>query len=121
MNKKRILCDAVLILTLLAAAIAAVLIIRAGQSEGGTVTVSKNGELICQYPLSEDGEYIIADESASNVLVIENGRAYIREASCPDKLCVNLGKISRTGERIICLPNKIIVEIVGESEEICQN
>ena len=37
------------------------------------------------------------------------------DANCPDKLCVKQKSISKNNENIICLPNKVIVEV--ESEE----
>ena len=40
---------------------------------------------------------------------------------CPDGLCVGQGKISLTGERITCLPNRVMVEIVGDGEEIFES
>ena len=48
--------------------------------------------------------------------VLEVGDEWVRmiEATCPDKLDVKQGKITRVGERIICLPHRLVVEIVGE-------
>ena len=40
-----------------------------------------------------------------------------KEADCPDKLCVSQGKISRSGQTIICLPNKTMVTIKGGKSE----
>jgi hypothetical protein len=39
------------------------------------------------------------------------------QADCPDKLCVHQKAISATGETIVCLPNKVVVEIAGETED----
>lgn len=46
-----------------------------------------------------------------NTVIIKDGEVYIKEASCPDKLCMKQGKISKNGEQIICLPNQITVSI----------
>ena len=41
------------------------------------------------------------------------------DATCPDHICVNQKEISKTGETIVCLPNKVIVEIKGaDSSEL---
>ncbi|HBE87040.1 MAG TPA: hypothetical protein DDW53_19330, partial [Lachnoclostridium sp.] len=40
--------------------------------------------------------------------------ASITEASCPDKVCVRTGKIHRSGELIVCLPNRVVITIEGE-------
>ena len=47
--------------------------------------------------------------------MIRDGGARIEEASCPDRLCVGMGVIRRAGQSIICLPNQVVVEIVGSS------
>ena len=35
------------------------------------------------------------------------------EANCGDHTCVRMGRISRAGEAIVCLPHRLVVEIVG--------
>ena len=42
-----------------------------------------------------------------------NAPAAVQEASCPDHLCIRQGKISREGEMIVCLPNRMIAEVKG--------
>jgi len=36
-------------------------------------------------------------------------------STCKNQVCVNTGAISQTRDAIVCLPNKIVVEIVGGS------
>ena len=38
----------------------------------------------------------------------------MKEANCPDKLCIHQGKISKNGETIVCLPHGLIVEIKSD-------
>ena len=75
--------------------------------------VTIDGEVFGSWPLSEDRTVEIGD---GNRLVIEDGKADMVWADCPDKLCVNQKAISREGESIICLPNKVVVSIVGGEE-----
>ena len=118
-NKRKIIFDVLLIFVCLSVGFLSFIIIEANKEEGAYVRVSINGELKEEYSLSEDGEYSI--NGGSNILVIEGGAAYVRYADCPDGLCVNQGKISRTGERITCLPNRVMVDVVGAGEEILGN
>ena len=119
MSKKKLFGDLVLILSLLFVGILVFLIIELTKTEGSTVSVTVNGESVAEYSLSEDGEYPI--NGGTNILIISDGKAYLKEANCPDKLCVNQGKISMSGERIVCLPNKVMIEILGEGDEIFSN
>lgn len=44
-------------------------------------------------------------------LVIDDGAAYMESADCPNQICVHHNPVSHKGETIVCLPNRIIVEI----------
>ena len=81
------------------------------------VRVTVDGAVYGEYPLSEDTEVVIEDGDGSfNKLVIKAGYADITEADCPDRICVNHLHVHYTGETIVCLPNKVVVEIVGGEE-----
>lgn len=46
------------------------------------------------------------------ILVISDGKADMESADCPNQICVHHGAISHTGETIVCLPNRVVIEIV---------
>ena len=82
---------------------------------GKTVEVYVGGKRLVSYPLNKNGEYeIVGLHLGKNTLVIKNEEAYISSASCPDGLCVKHGKIRRTGETLVCLPNGLVVKIVSD-------
>ena len=88
------------------------LVLYFGDNADGTkVVVKVGGEIAAELPLSEPTEYEINTIYGTNTLVIENGAAFVREADCRDKICVNQGKINKYGESIICLPHKVIIEV----------
>lgn len=88
------------------------------KKEGREVKVSVDGETVAIYPLNEDrSQEITGYEGGTNLLVIKDGEAYLTEASCPDHLCVHMGRIKEVGQSIICLPNRVTVEIIGNSDE----
>ncbi len=81
------------------------------------VEISLNNHVIHQLDLSKDTEIVIEGyKGGTNTLVIENGQVYISDASCPDKVCIYQGKISRPGEMIVCPPTLMIAKMVGEEE-----
>ena len=87
--------------------------------EGGEVIVSVDGVEQRPLPLSENNFVVIGDKENYNVLVISNGEAYIEDASCPDHVCVKSGRVSLDGQTIVCLPNKVVITIVGgEADEL---
>ncbi len=86
-------------------------------SKGAEAVVTIDGSEYGRYPLSEDFETVIEfEDGAYNRLVIKDGYADIDEASCPDQICVDHFRIHYRGETIVCLPNKLVVEIVGGDE-----
>jgi hypothetical protein len=87
------------------------------RGEGNTVTVTVDGEFFGEYSLSVDQTVEIKTDKGTNILIINGGKARIAEASCPDGVCVSHRAISRDGESIICLPNKVVVTVSISSED----
>lgn len=73
------------------------------------VIVKIEGAIEGIYSLSEDRE--IELNGGTNLLQIKNGQASMLEADCPDQLCVHQKPVSLNHESIICLPNKVVVEV----------
>ena len=91
---------------------------RVNKEAGGTAVVRVGGSVTASYALAEDRTVTIEGKNGgTNVLVIENGTAHLSEASCPDKLCVHQGTVSRQGQTIVCLPNEVVIEIQGLEKE----
>ena len=111
-GKKKILADLLLISALVVVSLSVFLFARLTSEDGDWAVVSVDGEVVARYSLSEDGEYAL--NGGTNLLIIRNKEAYVADADCPDKLCEKSGRISRVGERIVCLPNRVMIEIDGE-------
>ncbi|WP_349945634.1 NusG domain II-containing protein [Lacrimispora sp. BS-2] len=78
------------------------------------VVVTVDGKPVVTLDLHKDTDMVIDGYGGTDHLVIKDGYASITEASCPDKVCVRTGKIHRSGELIVCLPNRVVVTIEGE-------
>lgn len=81
-----------------------------GRQSAGIVKVTVDGELFGIYSLEKEQEIKIND---TNRMIIKDGQADMIEADCPDQICVKHISISKNKETIVCLPNKVIIEIVG--------
>lgn len=82
------------------------------RGEGDTVTVSVDGTIIATYPLDVDRvEDIHTGTDGLNRLIIRDGKAWVETASCPDGICAAHKPIHRSGESIVCLPNKVVVTV----------
>ena len=120
-NKKKRKHDIILGLILLSvASILFVMDLTHVSSDTGNkkVVVSVDGKKIAEYPLKIDATYELSGSHlGTNTLVIKSETAYISEANCPDKQCMKQGKISRAGEMLVCLPNRVVVKIVDSKKD----
>lgn len=69
------------------------------------------------YDLQLDGFYEFSGIIGKTGVVIENGEARVIDSCCPNKTCLASTPISKVGEWIACLPNKIILRIEGNINE----
>ena len=130
--------DVILLIILVALGLAgsAVLAMHQGDTDAAAkVVIKSGGSVFASYPLSEDRTLVVPapkqysvdapapnpDDEAShqydyyNEVVIKGGQVSVSEASCKNQVCVRRGPISKPGESIVCLPNRLVVSI--ESEE----
>ncbi|WFA10425.1 NusG domain II-containing protein [Tissierella sp. Yu-01] len=80
------------------------------------VSIQVNGEEIKRFIFDSKlvGQTIpIETKYGYNLIEIGDEQVRVIEADCPDKIDVKQGYISKIGETIVCLPNKLVVEIKG--------
>ena len=111
LENKKLLADLCVILALLLLAGGLALALRLGREAGGQAVVRVDGRVTERHSLTKNGVYPL--NGGSNILVIENGEAWLSEANCPDHLCVKMGKIRYNGQAITCLPNRLTVTVEG--------
>ena len=84
------------------------------------VSIQVNGEEIKKIIFDSKliGKTIpIETEYGYNIIEIGDEKLRVIEASCPDKIDVKQGYISGIGETIVCLPNKLVIEIKGLDQD----
>ena len=99
-----------------AAGSAAFLLLRDGRTEHPVARITRGGVLLEEIELdtvSESYSFVLEDSLGSNTVLVEHGRIRVSAADCPDQVCVNQGFISDGTVTIVCLPHRLIVEIVG--------
>ena len=105
--------DLLLILLLALLAGMAMLYLHIKQKDGAIVQVELEGEIYDSYDLNRDQTISIEGEDFVSTLVIKDGQAEMTQADCPDQICVDHRPISHDGETIVCLPHKLVVEIIA--------
>ena len=123
-NNKKIKNDIIFIVALLLALALIGGCLLLFRKEGVAVEVKVAGEIYGMYSLSENQTVEIrTGENGENynILVIEDGKAYVSEANCPGAdtyfhKCTNKKPISYTGESILCREHLLVIAIVGGEE-----
>ncbi len=78
------------------------------------VEITVNGEVVETLDLNKDTVITISGYGyGENTLLIENGTVRCTYATCPDKVCIDMGVISQSGQMIVCLPNRMIATVKG--------
>lgn len=87
---------------------------------GGRVDVYLDSALYESVPLGEDRTVVCEQaDGVRNVIEVQNGRVFMRESTCAGQDCVKQGEVNcencelrPLGGWIICLPNRVSVELV---------
>lgn len=73
------------------------------------------GETVSEYALTENKTVEIENSGIKLTVVIENGAVYVKKSDCHDAICVDTGKINKTGQVIVCAPAMVAIRIEGET------
>lgn len=119
-ERKRVTAwDFVLMAALVCAAVAVIFVNHRSSGEPLEVVVKKDSEIIYTQSLSEitrETEVCVDDEYNIILKVMQDG-VRVTSSHCGDKVCVNTGKITRSGQAIVCLPAHVSVELKGGEPE----
>jgi hypothetical protein len=109
--------DIILIGVLLILGLAVIAFMSLTKKEGSKVVITVEGEVYDTLYLKEDASYTVKLENGEfNTFEIKDGYVDMLDASCRDKICVNHKDIHYNNETIVCLPNKVVLEVT-ESED----
>lgn len=107
--------DAVLFIAIIVCAAIFYFFLSNNQAEpNARLIVKVDGEVIKTCSLEEDQVFWLPGKT--NEVSVQNGEVSMKEADCPDQICVNHIPIYRNHESIICLPNQVVLEIINGEE-----
>ncbi|MGK0605395.1 NusG domain II-containing protein [Enterococcus gilvus] len=109
--------DGLIILLLVLLSFAPVVVFSLNRASSSTqeAVLSVDGEEIKTFDLSDKSQnytYRYEEKDGDyNLIEVKDGRIRIKEADCGDQICVRRGWIDQSGETIVCLPHKLLIEI----------
>lgn len=78
--------------------------------------VTVNGEVYALLPLDEEGTFELNLGKDRMVIEYGGGRVRVAESTCPNRVCVATGWISRPREAVACVPFQVLITITGQSD-----
>ena len=103
-----------------ALAVLLVFLLRPAEGSNLTAVITLDGETVAQYRLDQLSQPVTltVDEGTYPLTIrAEQGRICIEHSDCPSQDCVRTGWISRPGQQIICLPNRLVISLSGTEPE----
>ncbi len=108
--------DAILFLVLMILGAGSFILIKNNLKPGNEAEVYVDGSLVQTIDMTRDDIYLFDTLYGTNTVVVEGGEIRVSEADCPDKICMNMGGVSRSGETITCLPHKLVIEVHNDKK-----
>ena len=69
------------------------------------------------YPLNSNSDIFVSGPLGKTRVHIRGGEAFVADSPCRDKLCLSMGRISRGGLWIACLPNRVFLRVESSGGE----
>ena len=105
--------DVILVGGILVIALVLFLVMHLTRNEAGNqIQITVDGAVYGTYSLEKDQVIEVKEKDFYNRIRIQDGAAYMEEANCPDGYCEEQGKISGRTQTIVCLPHKLVVEVL---------
>ncbi|ATO50407.1 NusG domain II-containing protein [Brevibacillus laterosporus] len=77
--------------------------------------ITVNNQLYKTIELTKEEQTIKVDtEHGQNILKVHDYGIEMVEADCDDKVCLSFGFITDPSQTIVCLPHRVLVEIVSD-------
>ena len=92
---------------------AAIVMLR---TSGGFVEVVQHGEVVATLELGIDTVHAVESDGLLNVVQVSGGSVKMLDANCPDKHCLHHAPVMYSGQTIVCLPNRVIIQVRSADE-----
>jgi len=84
-------------------------------ARGRVALVRVGNSIVERLDLNHDQHLVVVGRLGETEIEVKGGRVRVVRSPGPWKLCIRRGWISKPGETLICLPNRVTVEIPGEA------
>ena len=86
-----------------------------GFSKGDWVVVTVNQKETIRLPLDQDQKTQVKGPIGLTEIEVKNGHARIIRSPCKNKVCIKSGYIRYADRLAACIPNRVVIRIVGKN------
>ncbi len=108
--------DKVLLIFSLALGLGSLGISQIARNTGSAVCVEVNGKLVAQMELFEERQITVEGAIGKTVVAVSQGKVQVLASDCPLQICVKTGRIDKVGDTIVCVPNRVVVRVIGRGK-----
>lgn len=110
--------DFILVICLMVASFTPFLLLGGEHCTSRQAQLRVNSQVIKTFDLTKDQTYTYQDADGDiNKIEVRDGRIAIVYANCGDQICVRKGFINQTGQTIVCLPHKLVIEVMPSGND----
>ena len=110
--------DALVVLAVLLLGVAAAWLAYGGENSSAlTATVKHWGQVVARVELSSltEEKTVSIDGAYHLTVTLDRTGAAVTDSDCPGQDCLHTGRITRSGQSIVCLPEQVIVTLEGKA------
>jgi len=108
--------DWCLVAFLLAATVFSYLPRQRSVPDGTQILILSNGSIVQSLDPAKDAEGSVQGPLGLSRYGLQGGGIRMKDSPCPNKTCVRMGKIRRSGDMIVCVPNRVVIRIVRKGQ-----
>jgi hypothetical protein len=107
-----------IVIFLIALILIGIISLRAyGRGRGAPEITISGADAQWIYPLDGETTLHVPGPLGETVVVIEEDTVRVISSPCPEKICIKTGRISKPGQWIACLPNRVLISIRARTRE----
>lgn len=118
MERKLITKNDILLIVAIVLIIVISFVFKNISNENLTAEIYFDGKITDTVNLSaKEEKKIVTGENGKTIIEAKDGKIYFSSSCCKDKVCVRSGELKKNGDFASCLPEKVIVKVIGEKKE----
>lgn len=87
--------------------------IASGGRQGDEIRIEADGKVIGTFSIRKDGMHEIKGVLGASRIEVKGGKTSFLSSPCKNKLCIHQGEINKSGQMAACLPNRVVVRVLG--------